>query len=324
MAKRFRASDETVNSYGYRILTDGIILDDFERNPIMLYMHNRPWRGGEDEGGVIGRWENIAVENGELLMDAVFDEEDAFAKKIGGKVERGFLNMCSIGVEPIEWSEDPAYLLPGQTRATVTKCRLLEVSIVDRGSNANSVVLYNKGQVMTLSDGGDCLLPLIQGGQPNSPKEPEMDIKELALAAGMDSNSTAPQLEARIKTLAAQAAKADFLEREVAAYKKKEADALALADDQLLEEAIQDNRINATEKEEWKLLLAANRDAARKTLNAMPKRLKLHDIPGKQGPKEGDTYSKLMKEGKLAALKANDPAEFKRLYKEEYGVDYVE
>lgn len=45
----FVISDESVNSYGKVILTDGIDISQFERNPVMLYMHER--------ATVVGRWE---------------------------------------------------------------------------------------------------------------------------------------------------------------------------------------------------------------------------------------------------------------------------
>ena len=37
----FVISDESVNSYGYIVKTDGIDITAFERNPVMLYMHER-------------------------------------------------------------------------------------------------------------------------------------------------------------------------------------------------------------------------------------------------------------------------------------------
>ena len=59
----FVLSDESVNSYGFVVLTEGIDTSAFERNPVMLYMHNR-------DGNVIGRWENIRKEDKRLLGDA--------------------------------------------------------------------------------------------------------------------------------------------------------------------------------------------------------------------------------------------------------------
>ena len=50
--KEFLLSDETRNSYGLIIKTDGIKLDRFLRNPVMFLNHDR-------QLGIAGRWENI-------------------------------------------------------------------------------------------------------------------------------------------------------------------------------------------------------------------------------------------------------------------------
>ena len=36
-------STEAVNSYGSRVLTAGIDLSQYERNPVLLWMHRRSW-----------------------------------------------------------------------------------------------------------------------------------------------------------------------------------------------------------------------------------------------------------------------------------------
>lgn len=119
----FLVSDETVNSYGFKVLTNGIDTKRFESNPIMLYMHER--------ANIIGRWENIRKENGQLFADAVFDIEDPTAKEIAGKVERGFLKSASIGITIANLKD-----------GIVNSCELMEISIVDIGSNSNALRLY--------------------------------------------------------------------------------------------------------------------------------------------------------------------------------------
>jgi len=42
MAKRIRISNETLNCFGTWVKTDGVDLEQFRRNPVMLWMH---WRG---------------------------------------------------------------------------------------------------------------------------------------------------------------------------------------------------------------------------------------------------------------------------------------
>ena len=136
----FVLSDESVNSYGFVVLTSGIDTTTFERNPVMLYMHNR-------DGNVIGRWENIRKDGSRLLGDAVFDDSTELAATVKKQVKNGFLRCVSIGIEEIATGE-----LNGVQ--TVTKCRLIEVSIVDIPSNSNAVKLYRRsgGYVYKLYD----------------------------------------------------------------------------------------------------------------------------------------------------------------------------
>lgn len=135
--KSFVLSDETVNTYGFRVLMDGADIEQFRRNPVMFYNH--------DEWSVpIGRWDNVRIEDGKLLADPVFDTEDENARKIAGKVERGFLRMASIGFRVVETSDDPMKVLPGQKLPTVTKWQLREASIVGIGANHNALRLYDE------------------------------------------------------------------------------------------------------------------------------------------------------------------------------------
>ena len=136
----FVLSDESVNSYGFVVLTEGIDTSAFERNPVMLYMHNR-------DGNVIGRWENIRKDGKRLLGDAVFDDSTELAATVKKQVEKGFLRSVSIGIEQIATEE-----LNGVQ--TVTKCRLIEASIVDIPSNENAVKLFRRtgGYVYNLKE----------------------------------------------------------------------------------------------------------------------------------------------------------------------------
>ena len=150
--KTFVLSDESVNCYGFRVLTDGISLEAFKENPVMLWNHTRSWNDREDTILPIGRWENLRAEGGKLLGDACFDMEDPFAAKIANKVEKGFIRGCSIGIEILERSESSEHVVNGQTRATVKRCKLNEVSITDIPANANAVSLYDaNGNIIELT-----------------------------------------------------------------------------------------------------------------------------------------------------------------------------
>lgn len=130
MAYTFIISDESVNSNGFCIQTQGIRTERFTKNPVMLYMHER-------EKGIIGRWDNIRTEGSQLLADAVFDEDNPLGKEVKSKIDSGFMRSASISVT-INKYEDIGGV------ETVTDCELVEVSIVDIPSNQNAIKLFNK------------------------------------------------------------------------------------------------------------------------------------------------------------------------------------
>lgn len=88
---------------------------------------------------VIGRWSDFKKEGTTLTGLPEFDTEDADSNVIAGKVERGFINACSMGI--IIDRENLKYL---DGKIFLTKCELAEVSIVPVPSNANAVRLMNQ------------------------------------------------------------------------------------------------------------------------------------------------------------------------------------
>ncbi|MFK1852506.1 hypothetical protein ACIXEI_18455 [Bacteroides fragilis] len=160
----FVLHDESVNTYGFRMLTSGANLEEFKKNPVMLLNH-------DDYSLPIGRWENIRVEGGKILADAVFDEGDARAAEVKRKVENDFIRMASIGAWPPEEKSD-AYdlMLPGQTLPTVTRWTVREGSVVTIGANHNALVFYDREskQIIDLNDKGN-LIRLIDHS--NNPKK---------------------------------------------------------------------------------------------------------------------------------------------------------
>lgn len=181
MAKTFVLHDETINSNGFWMRTSGADLTQFIKNPIMLWNHNRAWRGTEEEILPIGHWDNIRIEGDQILADAMFDE-DPFSQKISEKVEAGTLRMASMGVRVVESSEDPIYIKPGQRYETVLKFKVREASIVDIGSNDNALALYDdKDNIIELSAGGDNIPLNVLTPNKNEMKEV---IKFLKLSEG--------------------------------------------------------------------------------------------------------------------------------------------
>lgn len=128
--------DESVLTNGMRVLVDGISTEQFERNPVMFYVH-------KDMVLPIGRWKNTRKENGQLLSDAEFDTEDddKDVQRIIRKVQKGFIKMASAGLVDLQLSDDPQYKIAGQTSYTVIKSRIREASIVPIGKNHNAMAL---------------------------------------------------------------------------------------------------------------------------------------------------------------------------------------
>ncbi|WP_280120924.1 HK97 family phage prohead protease [Duncaniella muricolitica] len=137
---KFTVSDETLNSYDSVVLTSGINIARFQRNPIMLYMHDR-------NKGVIGRWENITKEGDKLTAEAVFDDGTELGAKVRHQVESGFLRSASIGIENCKCETINGV-------QAIVECDLIEISIVDVPANENAVKLFKKGwkPVKTLSE----------------------------------------------------------------------------------------------------------------------------------------------------------------------------
>ena len=125
---RFIMSDESLNSHGFKVLTNGINLQRFAKNPIMYYNH-------DPDNGVIGRWSDVAKEDNKLIGTPVFDMRDSEAVKVAGKVNSGFIKAASIGITDfvIEQIND---------EDVITSCTLYECSICDIPSNENALVLY--------------------------------------------------------------------------------------------------------------------------------------------------------------------------------------
>ena len=323
----FIVSDESINSYGFRVLTGGVNLAQFKRNPIMLYMHNRN-RWDTNTTGVIGKWENVRKEGDVLKADAVFDESDEFAKSIKEKVEKGFLRMASVGVRIVERSEDAKYLLPGQTRATVTKSELQEISIVDIGSNANALKLYgDNGDTVQLADA----LPEMKLSINSNLDTNMSNLKTIALALKLDADASESEVLKEIGNL--QTAKANLAD-----FKQKQETAQQAEAVKLVDKAVEKGIIPAALKDGQLAAFDKDFEGTKKQFETLFDNLE-EDTEETQKPNEqlGDFITKLPKSSAklsktddaktyawyqendpqgLVKLQADNPAEFEKLLTE--------
>jgi hypothetical protein len=332
MAKTFVLSDDSLNSYGFRVLTAGIDVEQFIKNPVMLYMHNRPFRGTKDEYSVIGRWENIKKDGGKLLADAVFDLNDEFAKSIADKVENGFLKMASIGLKPIETSADPKHLLPGQKFETVTRCAVREASIVDIGSNDNALALsdvpalYNDQEALIelSANGSNPLIPSLQNQ--NQMKIEEINLKDLAPLLGLNENPTAQEFTDVVKKLITDKDTLAQKLNDLTSERNREKIA------NLVDGAVTAKKITADQRASFVKLAEADFESTKTVLDAMkayqPIEKKLNEENQEQNQEVAELIKlsgeELWKSNKLPILKEKNFEQFKLKYKEAFGKEYAE
>lgn len=297
-------STPSLNSYGTRVLTSGIDIEQYKKNPILLYMHRR----GEREDAPIGRVEDVHIEGDKLVGSLVFDEKDDFARKVAQKWADGFLRMVSAGLTIIELSDDPAVLLPGQRRMTITKSKLDEVSVVDIGANDDALALYNaEGGRITLAQGDDLSLPLLQTTP--TPNTSQSMNEKIVLALGLSKEATEEQVLGAIAQMKEKSEASDKL-------------TLSLVTAQV-DEAIRQGRISAEARETYLqigLTLGCDQLAIALCAHTAPVRPSTLVAEKNTSP---TTYIRLsdIPIGQLEQYKQEHPEDYARLYRELYGCD---
>jgi hypothetical protein len=312
VAKKFILSDESINSYGFRVLTDGIDLSRFEKNPVMLMNHC--------EDDIPGAWGSVAKEGGKLVGVTRFDEKDEEALVIANKVEQGFINGASIGFCIIETSTDPALMLPGQTRPTVTKCILYEASITPLPSNGNALALYdNNGQKLKLDD--EALnfnkLSLIQNST-----QPDMKLTaktQTVLNVSADAADTA--IETAVLALEKRATDA---ETSLKTIKDTQTAELKTRSEKLVDNAITGKKLTADKRDAWVNLAIADYASTETALNSMKGAANINtNLKDGEGETGGEDRTKWtltdwrQKDSKgLQELKLNDEPRYNKLVEE--------
>lgn len=90
----FTASAEGVNRYGFSLNKKRWKIDNFNANPVILWMHN-------DMMPPIGRGRS-SLDGSGLRTSITFDRSDPFAVQIENKYRGGFLNAVSVGFDFVD------------------------------------------------------------------------------------------------------------------------------------------------------------------------------------------------------------------------------
>ncbi len=314
MAKRIVISDESVNCYGTWVKTDGVDISQYERNPVLLWMH---WRGV-----IIGCIKDIKKEGEKITGEPYFDEVRDESKLAKQQWDKGTLKMASANLEVTETSDAPELIKPGQYRATATRSKLIETSMVDIGGNDNALplVLTFKGQELKLAAGENSDgLPLLTNKN-NQKDEEKMDYKAIALKLGLPETAGENEILSSIDVLNGYKSANQQLQQE------KEQMQLASITT-AVDTAIAEKRILAEKKEHFiGVGQKIGVESLKLTFSSMTPMQKpmdlLHTTGGGSGSMTLD-WKKLsdVPADQMANLKENDKNTYMKLFKAEYGVD---
>lgn len=280
-----------LNSYGFRVDPQGIDLERFRSNPVMLYRH--------DASYVIGRWENVRLSDGKLLADAVFDEQDEESAKIAGKVERGFIKGCSMGIRILD-------MCIVDNTDTATRSELHEASVCPIPSDAGAIALYDENRKkLTYEE--------VRLQFNNHLKPIEMPEKK-------ENQNVEQQLEAKTKELESKDKELQAKDQEIAQLKGEIAKGKSDAVKSYLEAAVAAGKISESEKENFQKLAESDFETVKKIIDEKkPKASQsLKDLAAKtasESDRSNWTYLEWMKKDSdgLSRMKKENPSEFERL-----------
>lgn len=317
--KSFVLHDESVNTYGFRMLTSGANLEEFKKNPVMLLNHN-------DYALPIGRWENIRVVGTQILADPVFDMNDERGREVERKVREGFIKAASIGAWPPEdKTDDPLLMMAGQKHATVTKWTVREASICTIGANHNALAFYDRStkQRIDLAD-ATAVVKLMDN---SFLKSNNMNINQLLQ---LSDNATEQEQTAAIEALVSDNERLrgenKTLSDAIDKAKKDKADAVKAEAIALVDAAVRDGRISAEGKATYIALFDKDFEAAKKALAAIPARRSVAAQMGRTtsvalADFTGKSWDELDRAGKLTLLKDNYPDVYAEKFRERFGVE---
>lgn len=314
---RVAISTSKVNSYGSRVLTEGIDIEQYKKNPIVLWMHARPYGNSQEEPLPIGKVTDLSIEGDKLIGEIEFDEKDEFAMKIKSKYEQGILNMVSAGLDVVELSDDESLVLPGQRRMTISKSRLREVSCVDIGANDDSLKLYYKDADVKMEEELDRIVPLLKDFKENlNNNKTVVEMKEVLKTLNLKEDSSEKMAIDAIEELKKKAGEADSLQQQLAAMNKERIELM-------VEQAVKEGKLAGDKRQVFVQIGMQNGEEMLKTalegLQGVPDVSQaLHREKGEKIELSAQTWDKMDKEGSLAELKKNDRETYDKLFEAKF------
>lgn len=342
--------DESVVDYGFRVLMSGFVPEPFEQNPVMLLQHKRPDEFGSGMAGddvvlPLGKWYDTKVEAHQLISFPEFDDDDKLAKRVQGKVEKGYLNAASIWIDPIEVSDDENLKIPGQCGLTITKWTIREASIVDIPNCRGALAIRNSSGKKIALSGNEQNEEVINYLTSLIPQNTNMDKKLMAIKLGLSESATDQEISTKLAAVLAEANKVPGLNDEVTRLKgevtnlqnqvntSNEAAQTAKVE-ALVDGAVSAKKLAAGDREKYIKLAKADYDTTKELIDAMKPYETMESKLGAGGSgNETDNIElqeltklsgrELYMQGKLERLKKLSMPHFKVKYKEYWGKDYT-
>jgi hypothetical protein len=310
--KEFCLTDNSVNVYKYRLLTEGLLLDQYKKNPIGFMMHDR-------EGGVLVKWEDFRTEGDKLYGKPVVNLSHPKGEDIASQVENGFINAASMGkIICLAASDDPKLKLEGQTGPTVTKWFPREISFVDIPGNHNALA--------NLYDIDDNELNLADFVKPKNENMSKILLAaSLLTALNLSDNSTESEYNAVIQDLVDKAGKVDGLEKDLSDKKteletlKKASVTKEVAD--LLAKGLADKKLTKEVSDKLNVSFGDNPTGLKDLLDAMPAQVSVIDSLGDKtlsADLEGKSWDDLYACDKLENVRKQFPDLYEKLRNEKY------
>jgi HK97 family phage prohead protease len=133
---RFVASDESVDRYGDIIRASGWQLDNFRKNPVLLFAH-------DSRQPPVGQVPSIEVVGTELIADCLFRPEgdSQLSDDVWRAVEGGFLRAVSVGFTPTGPINELVDSAGNWIGYEFTSQELLELSVVPVPANPQALAV---------------------------------------------------------------------------------------------------------------------------------------------------------------------------------------
>lgn len=316
MKERIRITNETLNCYGTWIVTGGLAMEQFKRNPVMLWMHMR--------GVIIGYVDDVRTNGDEVTGVPVFDEASEESRRAKVQWEKGSLRMGSPCFEVIETSDAPELKKPGQTMPTITKAKLLEFSLVDIGGNDDNIRLVYAGEQLDQESAGVKLALAMNKNLINNSKMNEHELKAIALMLGLPSAASTVDVQREVKRLLAESEECAKLRARVSELNGEIKSLRSAGITSMVDEAIAEGKMTADNREHFiELGEKVGAESLKLTLGAMRGGAKPSMLLNKRTDTSGEKKWVDLSDEELRLLRDENPEKYKKLYKEEFGVECI-